>query len=280
MLQKTAALWLLPRYAGGGLPAPVARFVRRAIDSDVEVAAAFAALNAVDAFVLKGDGLSPGLSAGQKDRMLTALFDDLDTGASDVTAAAPARSWWAPIAPFAGAAACVGLFVVAGNNGDLAARGGASAPLGVRVRCVDGGVVTDEATAGARQTGADLDCGQGSLLAFSATNLQKAERFVFVVGVSDSGERVWLPPFTSDSQARAVAAGTTDDVIDTLAPMPSDGVTLFVLLDDQAFSADDVERRLAAAARNGTPLGQLEKLPVDVQAQGRLILRLPSRQGR
>ena len=44
MIPRAAALWLLPRYAGGSLPSPLARLVKSAIDQDVEVATAYAAV--------------------------------------------------------------------------------------------------------------------------------------------------------------------------------------------------------------------------------------------
>ena len=285
MIPRAAALWLLPRYAGGTLPSVLAGLVKSAIDTDVDVAAAYAALRQAERALLRDPS---GLSAGQKDLLLSSLLGDLDgatatsTSTSTSTSRAPASSLWSAAGPVVAAAACVGLFIVGGAD-DKTARGAAhSAPLGVRVRCISngdadngsGGVVTDEATAGARQTGADLDCAEGSLLAFSATNLQAAARYVFVVGIDDEGERVWLPPFLEHSAARALPAGSTDAMIDTLAPMPPTGVTLFVLLDDEAFSGDDVERRVAAAVRSGVPVGRTDKLPVDVFAQGRMVLRL------
>lgn len=297
MLPRVFALWLLPRYSAGALRGWAGRAVRRAIDSDDVVAAAYDALRAAEA---RPHG---GLSGAQKDLLLGAVLDDvaaLDAAAvPDGVGArvAPRRTAlrrfapFAPFAPFAApfaaAVACVGLFVVvdrpgiSGADGGWGVRGGSGdGPLGVRVRCVDHGAVVDEASAGARQTGTDLECGAGSLLAFSTTNLQPDTRYAFVIGVADDDSRVWLPPFTRDSAARPLAAGVANDVVDTLAPVPRASaapahLTLFVLLDDAPFTGADVERRLAAAARNGVPLARLDKLPVDVFAQGRLVLRAP-----
>jgi hypothetical protein len=144
----------------------------------------------------------------------------------------------------------------------------------VRVRCVTNGTVVDEASAGARQTGHDLDCGSDGLLAFSTTNLNDAVRYAFVIGVDDTGRRVWLPPFERTSAALSLPAHSADALLETLAPMPTQALTLFVLLDDEPFSADDVETRLATAARNGVPLASLDKLPLDVASQGRVLLRV------
>lgn len=260
MLPRFLALWLLPRapQLGGALR----RALQRSIDEDAVVGAAARALAVVER---PRDG---GLSGAQKDRLLAALLDDR-AGDPVEPASAPA---WRALVPLAAAGACVGVFAVS-SNGDLAARGAADAALGVRVRCVHDGAVVDDASAGARQTGGDLACPAGSLLAFSTTNLQRAERFAFVVGIDDHGDVVWLPPFAEDSAARALPAGSTDAVVDTLAPLPDRAVTLFVLLDDNGFDGADVGRRLDAARRSGVPLEKLDKLPVGVRAQGRLLLR-------
>lgn len=273
MIPRAAALWLLPRYAGGSLPSPLARLVKSAIDQDVEVATAYAALREAERALLRD---RTSLSAGQKDLLLASLVEALPAE-SQSQHASSLSSRWSSAGPVVAAAACLGLFIVGGADDKTARGSNSQGPLGVRVRCVsngDNGVVTDEATAGARQTGADLDCAKDSLLAFSATNLQAAPRYVFVVGIDDQGERVWLPPFLEHTEARDLPAGSTDAMIDTLAPMPQKGVTLFVLLDDEAFGGDDVERRVAAAVRSGVPVGSIDKLPVDVFAQGRMVLRL------
>lgn len=275
MIPRAAALWLLPRYAGGSLPSPLARLVKSAIDTDTDVATAYAALREAERALLRDRS---SLSAGQKDLLLASLMDALPAESqSQSQHSSSLTSLWSSAGPVVAAAACVGLFIIGGADDKTARGSNSQGPLGVRVRCVsngNNGIVTDEATAGARQTGADLDCGKDSLLAFSATNLQADTRYVFVVGVDDEGERVWLPPFLEHTEARALPAGSTDAMIDTLAPMPQTGVTLFVLLDHEAFSGEDVERRVAAAVRSGVPVGSIDKLPVDVFAQGRMVLRL------
>ena len=187
------------------------------------------------------------------------------------------------------AAAAAVVFVVTGTSapststtehhglGELTARSAlmASAPLGMRVRCVVNDRVVGDATAGARQTGADLDCGQDGLLAFSTTNLATSTRHAFVVGVNDdSGERVWLAPFPRGSSARVMAAGVADELVDVLTPMASlpANVTLHLLLSDEPFSSADVVNRLSAAERAAVPLQNLERLPVDVPVQARLTV--------
>lgn len=267
MIPRSIALWLLPRYANGSLPGPLARAVAAAVDVDVDVAVAYRALRAAER------PAGGGLSGAQKDFILGNVLDAVGAEGDAATArssSATARGAWMPLAA---AAACVGLFVVA-KPADLVARGDGKAPLGVRVRCVKDGAVVDDAAAGARQTGADLACDKSGLLAFSTTNLQTDTRYAFVVGVSDHGDRVWLPPFGKDAAALAIPANSADTLIETLAPMPTEGVTLFVLLDDAPFHADDVARRLDAADRNGVPLQSLDKLPLDVLAQGRLVVRV------
>ena len=256
MIPRAAALWLLPRYAGGSLPSPLARLVKSAIDQDVEVATAYAALREAERALLRD---RTSLSAGQKDLLLASLLEALPAE-SQSQHASSLSSRWSSAGPVVAAAACLGLFIVGGADDKTARGSNSQGPLGVRVRCVS--------------TGADLDCAKDSLLAFSATNLQAAPRYVFVVGIDDQGERVWLPPFLEHTEARDLPAGSTDAMIDTLAPMPQKGVTLFVLLDDEAFGGDDVERRVAAAVRSGVPVGSIDKLPVDVFAQGRMVLRL------
>jgi hypothetical protein len=292
---RKLALWLLPRYAAGDLPRPLARFVRRSLDragdDDVELVARYEALRSAER-ALSG---APDLTAAQLDTLLSGVLDAVDAAdAADARPSAPPSSSFERWGFGAvGAAACVA-FVLVGTPGpppttvsslgDLAARGvtpahaGASEPLGVRVRCIDDHRVHDDATAGARQRGADLECGTDALLAFSTTNLGAQARYAFVVGVDDDGARVWLGPFARDAAAAVVPAGSVDVVLDRLAPMTAlpDHLTLHVLLSDAPFSGDDVERRLVAAARAAVPLGRLERLPVDVAVQSHLTLhRLP-----
>jgi hypothetical protein len=296
---RTLAAWLLPRYAAGHLPRALARFVRRAVENDVELAARYEALRRAER-AIAGD---PPLSAAQLDTLLAGVLDDVaDAAAKDESVGSSLSSslssslerWGLGLV---GAAACAA-FVVVGTPsiespsepsttgasstslGDLQARGAAMAaePVGVRVRCVDDTRVSDEATAGARQRGADLECAPEGLLAFSTTNLAPEARYAFVVGVDDDGGRVWLGPFARASAAAAIPAGTVDVVLDRLAPMTAlpEHLTLHVLLSDAPFSGDDVERRLAAAERAAVPLGRLDRLPVDVPVQSNLTLyRLP-----
>lgn len=265
MMPHTLALWLLPRYVAGALPHSLGRLVRARLVDDVELQAAYHVLRRAERPV------HGGLSAAQKELLLDAILD-----ASSAHAPATASSWWTQLVPAGAAMACLALFVAIGHDDDLVARGAAQpqAPLGVRIRCVSNGNVVDEASAGARQTGADIDCGADGLLAFSTTNLNDAVRYAFVVGVDDSGNRVWLPPFERSSAALSLPARSADALLETLAPMPTQALTLFVLLDDEPFSADDVEDRLSAAQRNGVPLASLDKLPLDVASQGRLLLRV------
>jgi hypothetical protein len=294
---RALALWLLPRYAAGQLPRPLARFVRRALDTDDEVAVRYDALRRAERAIAGG----PALSAAQLDTVLSGVLSGVLDAVGDVDAVAspvdhqpsPFERWGLGLV---GAAACATFFVVGSpapssgatseanpstsGLGDLHARGAALAvePVGVRVRCIDEVRVSDEATAGARQRGADLECVSSSLLAFSTTNLANQARYAFVVGVGDDGERVWLGPFARDAPATTVPAGSVDVVLDLLVPMTAlpEHLTLHVLLSDAPFSGDDVERRLAAAERAAVPLGRLDRLPVDVPVQSHLTLyRLP-----
>jgi hypothetical protein len=164
--------------------------------------------------------------------------------------------------------------------GDVATRGGApdTSPVGVRVRCVDGDRVFDDAVAGARVRGDDLECSTVGLLAFSTTNLARADRYALVVGVDGDGRRVWLEPFAHGTPARVLSAGSIDVVVDRLVPMSvlPDDVTLHVLVSDRPFSSEEIERRLVAAERSAVPLAQLDRLPVDVSLQSHLSLhRVP-----
>jgi hypothetical protein len=213
------------------------------------------------------------------------VLDTVDAAAA-ADAPAQAESWGLAAL---GAAACAAFVVVGApaapasdpepGLGTLQGRGGAATePVGIRVRCVDERRVVGEATAGARQRGAVLECNDGGLLAFSTTNLASTTRYAFVVGIDDRGERVWVGPFGPDAPAAAVPAGTIDAVLDRLAPMDRlpDHTTLHVLIADEPFSGTDVERRLAAAARAAVPLGRLDRLPLDVPVQSHLMLyRLP-----
>jgi hypothetical protein len=286
LMPHAIALWLLPRYVAGALPNSIGRLLRARLDDDVELQAAYHVLRRAER------PQHGGLSVAQKELLLDAI---LNASAQPKANASPSR--WTQLVPAGAAMACLAVFVAIGHDDDsnpwrpardlnvlmdsgaerpnLVARGAANQPpLGVRVRCLKDGNVVDEASAGARQTGHDLDCGADGLLAFSTTNLNDAVRYAFVVGVDDNGRRVWLPPFERTGAALSLPAKSADALLQTLAPMPPQALTLFVLLDDEPFSADDVEARLATAARNGVPLASLDKLPLDVASQGRLLLRV------
>jgi hypothetical protein len=283
---RTLAAWLLPRYAAGHLPRPLARFVRRSLAVDDELAARYDALRDAERAIAG----APALTAAQFDTLWADVLDDVEAAHAAVapaTAPSTFERWGLGVV---GAAACAAFVVVGSPStsvvdastglGDVHARGAAMAtePVGVRVRCIDDDRVRDDATAGVRQRGADLECGPEALLAFSTTNLAAKPRYAFVVGVDDEGSRVWLGPFARGSTAAAIPAGSVDVVLDRLAPMKAlpEHLTLHVLFSDAPFSGDDVERRLAAAARAAVPLGRLDRLPVDVPVQSHLTLyRLP-----
>lgn len=272
--------WLLPRYAAGSLPGPLRHLVQRALARDVELAAQYDAMRRAERVLAGG----AGLSAGQLDLLLAGVLEQTDAATAATARQAAGGAAWMP-ASLAAAAAVV--FVVTGTStpsttehrglGELTARSALmeSAPLGMRVRCVVNDRVVGDATAGARQTGGDLDCGATGLLAFSTTNLATSTRHGFVVGVNDdSGERVWLAPFPRGSSARVMAPGVADELVDVLTPMASlpANLTLHLLLSDEPFSSADVESRLSAAERAAVPLKNLERLPVDVPVQARLTV--------
>lgn len=267
---------LLPRYAGGGLPAPFARWVRTGIAEDPALADLYTELRRLERAAAGG---AP-TSAGQHELLEAALFAELDLGAAPVKAASAAAG---RLLPFAAAFASAALFVMAGSRdegfgaGDLDARGGllAADPLGVKVSCVRDDRVVDTATAGARRPSDSLACPAESLLAFALTNLSHDERYVFVVGVAGDGSMRWYAPFDRTASAFRVAPGKNNDVLPVLGDtrgMPADErVSLHVLLSDQPFSATDVDRQLAAAQRRGVPLGSIDRLPLpDIPLQARV----------
>lgn len=272
---------LLPRYAAGNLPGALRNWVAGRLHADGTLAAAYDALRRAERAAANG---AP-LSAGQLDLIEGAVLDALENQGAQKRSRM--RTVLLPAALAAGALAVV---VVArppaGEDnpfgvGDLASRGAAlqQHPLGMKVACVQGDVVVDSASAGARDSGDTLSCGKGGLLAFSTTNLAGETRHVFVVGVTRDGTRRWYAPFDKTAASVAMPAGQVDALLPTLADtstMPDDDVALFVLLSDQPFAAADVERQLAASERHGTPLGRLERLPVGVPLQGRIeLVRAP-----
>jgi hypothetical protein len=281
-LQRAIAARLLPRYASGTLPAVLRGLVRDVLDDDADLAARYHLLRRLERAAAGDDD---SVSAAQEDVILAGVLDGLDRDPSTVTTASSLRlsTWSGALA----AAVAVAFVVVSPGPGvdpiepsplGLQARGDLDeAPLGLRVRCVDGSGsrVLDDATAGARQKVGALSCVDDGLLAFSLTNLSPHERFVFVVGVAEDGRVVYLPPFGEDARALSVASGAVDVVVDRLAPMPvldGGGLTLHVLVDDAPFSGADIGRRLQAASVAAVPLSSLDRLPVDVDVQARLNL--------
>ena len=280
-LQRAIAARLLPRYASGTLPGVLRRLVQDALAADANLAARYHLLRCLER-AARGDDAS--VSAAQEDVILAGVLDALDRERSTVTTASSLRlsTWSGALA----AAAAVAFVVVAPGptpTPDTAATGLQSrgdsdeAPLGLRVRCVDGSGsrVLDDATAGARQKVGSLSCVDDGLLAFSLTNLSARERFVFVVGVDEAGRAVSLPPFGEGAPALLVAPGAVDVVVEHLAPMPvlgDGGLTLHVLVDDAPFTGADVGRRLQAAHATALPLSSLDRLPVDVEVQARVNL--------
>jgi hypothetical protein len=283
-LQRAIAARLLPRYASGTLPGVLRRLVQGALAGDADLAARYHLLRRLEC-AARGEDAS--VSAAQEDVILAGVFDGLDgldRKHSTVTTASSLRlsTWSGALA----AAAAVAFVVVApGPSADpdhtptgLQARGDSDeAPLGLRVRCVDGSGsrVLDDATAGARQKVGSLSCVDDGLLAFSLTNLSPQERFVFVVGVDETGRVVSLPPFGEGAPALPVAPGAVDVVVERLAPMPvlgDGGLTLHVLVDNAPFTGADVGRRLQTANAAALPLSSLDRLPVDVEVQARLNL--------
>jgi hypothetical protein len=271
-MRRVLAAWLLPRYASGGLPGPLRRLVARTLDDDDVLVQRYELLRRAERVAGKNDGLS----AGQSDLLLASIFDDVTL--HERPARAPALTTWMPAL---GAAASVALLVLVakptstdGAQGDLTARAALleQAPLGVRIRCVAHDQVLGEATSGARQTGMALACPADGLLAFSTTNLSKSARHAFVVAIDAHGDARFLPPFSADASSVAMAPGTTDEVLPTLAPVPDGDVTLFVLLSDTPLQGADVERSLQQAKRAAVSLDKLERLPLDVPVQARVML--------
>ena len=285
-------LWsfLLPRYVAGTLPAFAARFVAAALHDDPELAAAYDALRAAERVASLRS-----ISVAQKNAIEAQLFG-ADThaahgarGAHEAHGAhgahgAPRRARFGVVLPLVAATAAALCFVVvreptpAYGVGDLEGRGAriAADPVGVKVTCLDraGTSSIGSATAGARRAMDALQCPASSLMAFSTTNLGKEMRHLFVVGVAADGSRRWYAPFTPGTSAVAVAPGVVDDVLSSVADtanMPVGPVTLFVLVSDEPFSADDVEHALSSGERSGIAIGRVDRLPLDfVPLQARI----------
>lgn len=278
---------LLPRYAAGDLPPWLGRVVRDGLSESPDLAEAYGALRRAERLAPAPEQRRP-TTAAQRELLEASLFATLPPTAEP----RPARRW-VPALPALAAAACVGLFVLVANPGaesdafsagDLAARGAALSahPLGVRVSCVAGERVLDDATAGARRASDRLECPRDGLLGFAMTNLSEEARWVFIVGVAPDGATRWYAPFERGSSAFEAGAGADNQVLPALgalAGMPHDPrVTLYVLLSDRPFTGADVERQLEAARARGTPLGALERLPLaDIPLQGRIELLGPGR---
>lgn len=272
---------LLPRLVAGTLPGWVARLVHRWMREDAALSTLYDAERRAEE--------TDKLSAAQLD-LLESLV--LDASAQSSRLRGLGGLGVPLVAGGALAATAALLFVVtrAGINddvrrihvGDLDARGQklASAPLGVKVTCLsaDAKRVLDEATAGARQSGARLDCPLGSVLAFSTTNLSNESRHLFIVGVAADGARRFYSPFYQEGAALEMAPGAKDTPLAALADtrnMPKDDVvSLFVLVSDEAFDGGDIERQLARAESRGVPLKSVDRLPVDVPIQSRIDMHL------
>lgn len=272
-LRSALARRLMPRLVAGALPAWLAGAVHRWVREDAALSALYDAARRAE-----GDDK---LSAAQLD-LIEALV--LDAGGDHERL--PRRLRIPLVAGGALAATTALLFVVAqpANDderirmGNLAARGQkiASAPLGVKITCLsaDTKSVLDEATAGARQSGARLDCPLGSVLAFSTTNLSQDARHLFIVGIAADGARRFYSPFDEHGAALQMKPGAADALLTTLADtknMPKDeDVSLFVLVSDETFDAAEIERQLARAESRGVPLKSVDRLPLDVPVQSRI----------
>jgi hypothetical protein len=271
---------LLPRYCQGSLPSVVMAWMRAQLQTNAALAAMYDGLRAAE----RASAGHDGMSAGQLDNMWKHLDELLD---ADVVAADTRKQRWSfgAVGATMGAVAIAAAIVwwprsvgegVDGGLGTLTSRAAAmdQAPLGMRVRCLQDNKVTADASAGARQHASTLQCGSLGLLAFSATNLSQEVRYAFVVGVDAENHVVFVPPFTAQTSALAVAAGRVDDVMESLMPMSAagDGLTLFVLMSDAPFDGGDIAQRLRSAQRAGLSLKSLDRLPVDVPVQARIIL--------
>jgi hypothetical protein len=293
---RRITMWLLPRYANRTLPGWLSAWMRRQLDTDAALAQAYDLLRRAEHSAAGSDDFSND----QLELMLGSIFDHLDTyePTASTSAAAAGFRWLQTGVPGALAAACAVVFFVVGHSGDGPARVLPSAgtglgglgevqarsalgdqPVGVRVRCVSDGAVTADVVAGLRQSGGTMQCPSDGLLAFSTTNLSARSRYVFVVGISDDGEPTFVPPFSQRSEARLVAPGQLDILLDELAPMgavtaagTSIATTLHVIFGDAPFSGVDVARRLDGAARSAVPLQQLTRLPVDIDDQAHLTV--------
>ncbi len=283
-LRTTLARRLLPHLVAGTLPIWLARALHRWVRADADLAALYDAERRAEA--------NDRLSGAQLDLIESLILD----GHSDDRE--KSARWPRRLPVFAGGAlaatAAVLLFVVVQapiddakriNVGDLEARGQklASAPLGVKVTCLssDAKRVLDAATAGARQSGARLECPLGSVLAFSTTNLAPEPRHLFIVGVAADGGRRFYSPFDETGASLVMAPGATDAALTTLADtknMPKDDdVSLFVLVSDEAFDAREIERQLSRAEKKGVPLQSADRLPIDVPIQSRIDMHVDPR---
>ena len=301
---RRITMWLLPRYANQTLPGWLWPFMRRQLAADAALAHAYDLLRRAERAALTPvDPDGDAFSDDQLGLMLGSIFDHLDTQMTSMSSGTSPSltaswAWLRQGAPGALAAACAALFVLVGQPaapqdagavsggaglvglGEVQARSAlGERPVGVRVRCVSGGAVTADIVAGLRQSGGAMHCPADGLLAFSTTNLSAQSRYVFVVGISDDGAPTFVPPFSKASQARHIAPGQLDALVDELAPMGAVSVdgrsaatTLHVFFGDAPFSGEDVARRLDGAVRSAMPLQQLSRLPVDIDDQAHLTV--------
>jgi hypothetical protein len=272
MIMRSLLQSLLPRYCQGTLPSPLQWLVRQALVRDAQLALAYDGLRQAERLAAGHDGL---LVSQQQ-----MLWQRLQTSVPSTRPPVTFNRWMLP-ASLATAALAIAVFspqTPSSSLGTLSARAALieQQPLGVRARCLQAGVVTAEAVAGARQAHGALSCDHSGLLALSTTNLAAEVRYAFVVGIDANHHWQYVPPFAADTPARAIAAGAVDDVLETLMPMGmmnTAAVTLFVLLSEQPFAGDQVERQLQRASHAALPLAQLDRLPIDVPIQARLLIQ-------
>jgi hypothetical protein len=273
--------FLLLRFLAGQLPRPLARAFHRRVGRDPILHAAYEAMRLAEKNPERRE-----LSPGQVEAIASGVVWEGESAASG-------RLYWPATA---GATALIGAMVLAfvvlpgggSKETDWQARGGIDERVGLRLRCLstssngDAHLIHDVATMPGVAV-PNLQCADGDLLAFSASNFSEKTRYIFAVGITRDHQIRWLVPFEASAPFLSVKPNEIDRLLDTLADLNAfpkgEDLAIHVFFSPSNRQGSEVAEVLENARRNGVPIGSLERLPFSGVDQTRVLLNRKKTRG-